>query len=206
MKERPILFSSDMVRAILNGQKTQTRRVIKSIKGCKEFIVGGKDIVDVQCYLDQPSALALITMGHLAKVCSFGQPGDQLWVRETFAYKSENEVIYKAAYDVADGFGSGILDFKTGNITPLIWRPSIHMPRWASRINLVIKDIRVESLQDISEKKAKAEGVIPSLVGSDLNHLKYRAGFQTLWDSINAKRGYGWDVNPWVWVIEFERV
>jgi hypothetical protein len=85
------------------------------------------------------------------------------------------------------------------------WRPSIHMPRWASRITLEVTDVRVERVQEISEEDAKTEGVTPSIVGEWWDHLKYRAGFQTLWNSINEKRGFGWDENPWVWVVEFKK-
>jgi hypothetical protein len=78
------------------------------------------------------------------------------------------------------------------------------MPRWASRITLEVTGVRVEPLQEITEEDARAEGVVPSIVGSDLDAMKYRAGFCSLWDGINAERGYGWTVNPWVWVVSFK--
>jgi hypothetical protein len=92
------------------------------------------------------------------------------------------------------------------------WRPSIHMPRWASRITLEIVSVRVERLQDINEEDAKAEGVLPAAYGEpdytedDYGPKNHRDGFQLLWDSINGPRGYGWDVNPFVWCVEFRRI
>lgn len=85
------------------------------------------------------------------------------------------------------------------------WKPSIHMPRWASRINLEITDIRVERLQEINEEDAKHEGV-KRINAGDFGMETWSSAFRNLWDSINSKRGYGWDTNPWVWVIEFKRI
>jgi len=125
----------------------------------------------------------------------YGQAGDRLWVRETWAvanYKGQSvgpyvadaeEVVYRA-----DGF-----DLKGR------WRPSIHMPRIASRIDLLIKQVRVERLQQISTDDAVAEGIKELQGGATVE-------FMNLWDSINAKRGFGWATNPWVWVIEFDRI
>jgi hypothetical protein len=137
--------------------------------------------------------------------CLYGQTGDLLWVRETIAVSMKlGKPIYRA-------------DMPPEIIHGFAWRPSIHMPRWASRITLEITGVKVERVQDISEKDAKAEGVplsngsvtgqryyeAWSKAGKCVSNLSAKVVFPTLWDSINAKRGYGFDVNPWVWAIEF---
>lgn len=163
VKEYPRIFRGDMVSAILEGRKTQTRVFADD----RRF----KDI----------------------------QPGDRLWVRETW---------YCAGVDESDGYPVRYREGATvQEDVSISWRPSIFMPRWASRITLEITGVRVERLQDITEEDAKEEGV-PPMIFSDGGYGKpdYRDGFRQLWDSINAKRGFGWDVNPWVWVIEFRRV
>ena len=181
MKERPILFSGSMVRALLDGRKTMTRRV------CKE--------------LDHTAERLAVEWA--STHCPYGVPGDRLWVRETWRNGTpmlngpdlNGAVAYRADYP-----DSGHL---------IKWRPSIFMPRRASRITLEIVSVRVERVQDISEADAKAEGVRQPVPGSWYRHVKrdcYRCGFEALWDSINAKRGYGWDVNPWVWIIEFKQI
>jgi len=171
MKERPILFSSEMVRAILDGRKTQTRRV-----------------VNPRC----------------AYKCPFGRPGDRLWVRETFhtCPHCDGMVAYRAG-----GWKRGE-SFSWDDLSPLRpkcaahgWKPSIHMPRWASRITLEVVNVRVERVQDITDADAIAEGV--KLPGVTQYEGRARDAFKALWDSINAKRGYGWDVNPRVRVVEF---
>lgn len=178
VSERPILFSGEMVRAILEWRKTQTRRVCAA-----------------------PGSLCS---------CSYGSPGDRLWVRETFSI--DDDVVFYRATDHPD--------------CGQPWKPSIHMPREASRISLLIIDVRCESLQDISEEDCKAEGVIiPAsresrsvllrvsgkhapgdyLRGSSARDW-YRAHFASLWDRLNAKRGFSWSSNPRVWVIKFRRI
>lgn len=218
MKERPILFNGEMVRAILDGRKSQTRRVINP-QGAIIEPVG--DVFRI-CNLNNKS---LITMKEDIK-CPYGQPGDRLWVRETFseAFKRDepasNGCVYKSDYLKPTQLDPGFSDHNT-------WKPSIHMPRWASRINLEITNVRVERVQDISEGDAESEGtpnIIPCLndecdpeegccacdhtgkvrVGFGL--ISYKECFQSLWNSINEKRGFGWDLNPWVWVIEFKRI
>jgi hypothetical protein len=192
MKERPILFSAPMVRAILDGAKTQTRRIVKPQP---EFRHG--------CFFN-PGDSTGYGPGLFISNCRYGQPRDRLWVRETFVcddYRYPNgpidelkeELFYRA--DDENPFEAPEGKF---------WKPSIHMPRWASRINLEITGVRVERLRDISEEDAQAEGAQPSLVGADLDYLKYRAGYQTLWESINGDGS--WEVNPWVWIVEFQRV
>lgn len=185
MKERPILFSGAMVRAILEGKKTQTRRV------CKFALPPGR-------FAD--SAVMRMFGG-----CPYGQAGDRLWVRETWASMAENnmchvaddEYVYRAT---SPEFGETFEGWR--------WRPSIHMPRAVSRITLEITGVRAERVQEISEEDAQAEGCAGvAYSGPDggdgvLPSWEYRQ----LWDSINGKRGFGWDVNPWVWVIEFRRI
>ncbi|MES2355582.1 MAG: hypothetical protein V4568_14530 [Pseudomonadota bacterium] len=187
MKERPILFSGPMVRTILDGSKTQTRRVIKTPDNCVLW-VGDKGTVKVDVMQD----------GHLKAVtvhCPYGQPGYRLWVRETWQSNLMKKgcVFYRA--DQAD--------------IGLKWRPSIFMPRWASRITLEVTGVRVERVQDISEENSMAEGTgrwAAETVGHGEKYICHRHAFHTLWDSINAERGFGWDLNPWVWVVEFKRL
>jgi hypothetical protein len=149
-------------------------------------------------HIDDPEAI---------KACPYGQVGDRLWVRETWSGREGHELhgctgTYFYFADGENQFGKQI-GF-TYMQRERKWRPSIHMPRWASRITLEITSVRVERLRDISESDAKSEGAEPSIVGEDLDYLKFRAGFQTLWESISGPES--WDSNPWVWVVEFKRV
>ncbi len=188
MKERPILFNAPMVRALLANTKTQTRRIVKA-----------RDLewMDVHQGLREPDN---------AERCPYGQPGDRLWVRETFGHFERNEnfapgcdVFYRA-------------DGESLAVEP--WRPSIHMPRWASRITLEITSVRVERLQEISIEDAKAEGAwgpddsivqkVADYFGTDIFSANPRKAFQMLWESINGPDS--WAANPWVWAIEFRRV
>lgn len=207
MKERPILFSAPMVLAILAGTKTQTRRVVKLPDWFRS---------------EYPRFRAHEIKSELG--CPYGQPGDRLWVRETwFAdppndgqwayvqwagchhsplsdipehYQAPEHCIFRATWDGMDD--------------ALRWRPSIHMPRWASRLSLEVIGVRVERLQDISESDAVAEGI-----ESEQEKLKRGAismfdqwnpvdGFEVLWESINGDGS--WDANPWVWAVEFKRL
>lgn len=207
-KERPILFSGEMVRAILEGRKTQTRRIVKL----------------------QPAAIVQDSFGRFATdngysftgyiECPYGVVGDQLWVRET--WRTEER-----ASDMVDG-----VLFQDGTFRPIEdsgaaailwidahangkygddWRSAMFMPRWASRITLEITGVRVERLQDITEEDAKAEvaserpahGKIVGNLGR-AGHWQFRQGFRELWDEINGKRA-SWGSNPWVWVVEFKK-
>lgn len=182
MKERPILFSTPMVKAILAGSKTQTRRVIKP----------------------QPDTpFDKYALNILPQQCPYGAPGDRLWVRETFlavgGVKSpKRRIVYKSTNG---------LDGHPEWLSPA-WAPSIHMPRNASQITLEVVSVRVEMVRDITEADAKAEGAVPHeyYEGAGGEPFTYREAFEDLWNSINEKRGHGWDVNPWVWVVEFRRV
>lgn len=189
MRELPILFSGPMVKAILDGQKTMTRRVVKA----------------PVALLDQVRIDPSDTSGRqLLKPCPFGVPGDRLWVRETWTSHStcgSNPIVHYAAdgemrtIDVPAGTE---LTFKDGN------RPSIFMPRWASRLTLEVTAVRVERLHKISPEDAEQEGCAgrTEMYGAQ----GCRDVFRGLWDSLNAKRGFGWAENPWVWVVSFRRI
>lgn len=213
MKERPILFIGSMVRAILDGRKTQTRRVIK---GVPRWVTSfGKS-----CFTPiSPSGVWLQVSGrgihpdfgpaeHFFRF-PYGDRGNRLWVRETWAMncitygwgkipKTRPPDLSELAYR-ADGEWEEQFEQVDGLRPP--WRPSIFMPRWASRITLEITGVRVERLQEISEGDACADGGY-SPITRDCKAPKFRE----LWDSVNADRGFGWAANPWVWVIEFKRV
>lgn len=207
MAEKPILFSGEMVRSILDGRKTQTRRVMKPQppRNCSKplfdthgigWFFDGLD-ADGDCNEYWPE-------NDTGAWCPYGKPDDMLWVRETFAYitKAKNEHYDKVR---PDGCPVEML-FKAdadaeGWTLPAAWTPSIFMPRWASRITLRVTGVYVERLWQMSVSKMEAEGVME--VDDNKHPL---TPFITLWDSINAKRGYSWESNPWVWVVEFERL
>ena len=182
MRERPILFSAPMVRAILAGRKTQTRRIITpqpredvSIGGTRGLVVNGQ-VTDAAGWAAWNR-------------CRYGQSGDRLWVRETHLDLGGCR-LYRADP------GS---DQERELVAPgQKWTPSIHMPRAASRITLEITGVRVERLQDISDADARAEGAAAP------PHLSYRDGYAALWESINGPGA--WDSNPWVRVVEFRRM
>ncbi len=185
MQERPILFSAPMVRALLAGTKTQTRRIIKP---------------QHLAFFNQDAAAMLSDWNE--RPLPYGQPGDRLWVRETWHDASSS--LHSCALYRADG-----IDLHWGK-----WAPSIHMPRWASRITLEITSVRVERLQEISIEDAKAEGAwgpddsivqkVADYFGTDIFSANPRKAFQMLWESINGPDS--WAANPWVWAIEFRRV
>jgi len=213
MKEHPIIFSTEMVKAILEGRKTMTRRVVKDPRRkmpenpIAAFGNGhGRlySIGDMQYEASHPEKPNF--------PCPYGQVGDHLWVRETFAPREmmsgKAEIAYKAD-------GGQLPSYLLGDKEiPCYWKPSIHMPRWASRITLEITNIRVERLQEITNDDAFKEGMTRELASKlgisvspseeEFNLTQTRRVFIDLWDSINAKRGYSWESNPWVWVIEFK--
>ena len=184
MKERPILFSTEMVKAILEGRKTQTRRVLR-------------DTTEHRGEQYNPAYIERWKNDEgWAKICPYGKVGDRLWVRETFCDDCiQDPVPHRVCYK-ANRENQPASDFCTK------WKPSIFMPRWASRITLEITNIRVERVQDIGVKDALAEGVKydVSVRGGDPV-----SRYQDLWDSINGEK-YPWSSNPWVWVIEFKRI
>lgn len=209
MSDRPILFSAPMVRAILAGTKTQTRRAVKPWE--PRLMNLRRPVPDDVSYLPDFTCYR--------STCPYGQPGDRLWVRETWAFGTH---ALAAARDedgpfvyAADGTTQGRLCDR--------WRPSIHMPRSASRITLEVTGVRVERLQDISEADARAEGASCRRIssgdarmglsdwwsfgtdrgGEDIGGaFTAKQGYELLWESINGAGS--WDANPWVWVIGFD--
>ncbi|WP_421412624.1 hypothetical protein ACOMDM_13660 [Serratia plymuthica] len=228
MKERPIIFNAEMVRAILDGRKTQTRRIIQE----RHLYSGGREAGNWPVHMPEGDE------GEKARLWAannspFGQVGDRLWVRETFAILGNEDGcpidwdgnlikgdekhaarIYKASCWQDPG-NYGLWSIPDRDIQyEGTWRPSIHMPRWASRILLEITTVRVERLNDIGEKDAKAEGVKPA---GDLlpdysdtfltpkgDFATAQVAFKRLWESIYGEES--WQDSPWVWVIEFKRV
>lgn len=219
MKERPIFFNSQRVRAVLSGQQSQTRRIMKSQpvslghdnhEGCY-----GIDVLS-----NQLQGNRVIGMGNLSRHCPYGQPGDRLWVRETWRgpmirqqdmieYERSPSLFKSAKYCEyrADTRQFSMNDNEHEHFG---WQAGIHMPRWASRINLEINDIRLERIQEISNDDVAAEGV-----QSDIHFLNdFFAMRSKVPCSKDAYRkhwaqqygGTSWEVNPWVWVIEFTRV
>lgn len=210
MKERPMIFNAEMVRAILDGRKTQTRRIVKLSheRGMVNPVVRGRN-----------GEISSITCRLAPLFCPLGQPGDRIWVREAWARYNIDRGSHGMAYRATPPEDWP----KEGR-----WRPSIHMPRWASRIMLEITGVRVERLNDISHEDAEREGIhtevwdqtvvaknyaaedeifqfwsesLPHYV--NMNEL-YRSSFQSLWQSIYGAES--WLANPWVWVIDFKRI
>ncbi|WP_278939827.1 hypothetical protein [Pseudomonas helleri] len=213
IKERPALFSGAMVRATLEGRKTVTRRAIKPQPPEGHKWRGW--VVDSTCSKEIGSASWDEAGGPLRRNatyarCPYGKPGDRLWVRETCFIndyreasvpeqeRADCEIHYRA---------DGIPDFE-GEEELIRWRPSIHMPRWASRILLEVTDVRVERLQDITEEQALAEGIKKHSDGGyhveDGKHFSDSPveSFACLWSSV----GGDWDANPWVWCVSFKRI
>ena len=210
-RERPILFSAPMVRAILAGTKTQTRRAMRQQppEGVQDFATFHNPRGDgLAHFAFDPVAREL---QEWFAVCPYGQPGDRIWVREAWKH-IEGGPVYDAAGGVADSFDPETIYRASRPKYPGPWKPSIHMPRWASRINLEITGVRLERLQDISEDDARAEGARecdpvsgrevllagPSQRGSFVLH------YRDIWEQINGPGS--WEANPWVWVVEFKRV
>ncbi|CVE51089.1 Uncharacterised protein [Serratia marcescens] len=219
MKERPVIFNSEMVRAILDGRKTQTRRLVPEWQRPKHYpenddgphynwmAVAQSDRrwgYGVFGETEEACAKELSTMAP----CPFGNAGDRLWVRETFMDLTGTGI--EATTGKFEGFAyradtpAGSYGDEVRKEYGLKWTPSLHMPRKACRILLEITAVRVERLNDISEEDAKAEGVAPSQHIITPPEALYRVGFLKLWQSIYGEES--WGANPWVWVIEFRRV
>jgi hypothetical protein len=203
---RPILFSGEMVRAILAGSKTQTRRIMKPQPDSEPTAVESVALTKTNRNgIASPGKEVFGAYGDdwFCK-CPYGAPVDRLWVRETWAVVprvTDDGTKHKAK---GDGTGATWRADWNGNPSGFKWKPSIHMPRWASRITLEITDIGVERLNQISEADAEAEGYPGTEVEG--KHVPWsRTGwFESLWESIN---GLGsWEKNPWVWVVTFEVV
>ena len=230
-KRRWIAYAHE-VRAILDGRQSQFRRPMKPQPecgaSCPRCIVCGMDKPphgrsvpmesaagyccshDCKGYWEEPLTGSLWpgeSQGDFGYPvdwmgdCPFGKPGDRLWVREKFStYLFREECWYWA-------------DGNEAKYDATIPKPSIHMPRWASRINLEVTDVRTQRVQDVSEDDIKAEGVRPIMVdsggetpwGAGIDVPDYWDPFIESWDSINTKRGFGWHLNPWTWVVLFEQ-
>lgn len=208
--DRPILFNGPMVRAILEGRKTVTRRPVKATKAHADgfmMLDHGKGWRPYNAFGDFASDHEGM---EYPIACPYGKLGDRLWVRETCFIndyreacvpeqeRADCEIHYRA---------DGIPDFE-GEEELIRWRPSIHMPRWASRILLEVTDVRVERLQDITEEQALAEGIKKHSDGGyhveDGKHFSDSPveSFACLWSSV----GGDWDANPWVWCVSFKRI
>lgn len=215
VKARPILMSGPMVRACLKGTKTMTRRTIKEARD-----IGARCTDEVRSFGDGSYYICAHDGTHMIGEfrCPYGQPGDLLWVRETWG-TATRPCPFQGWRDGIELRADANCD---ASILPLYeaeppegvempahtgrWRPSIHMPRWASRLTLRVTDVRVQRLQDISEADAEAEGVW-SVFDQDAARTPGTAlgCFPHLWDSINGKRA-PWDSNPWVWAVRFDPI
>lgn len=224
MKESPVLFKSEMINAIIAGTKTQTRRVITK----PNEVVFSKQLYPVQNVPDH-----LMNAWDIWLKCPYGQVGNNLWVRETWAQLCNHpdlgceyegffcdseckyfQIEYRA--DTNNPYpGEWPKEEAKGNPDAPKWKPSIHMPKKYCRLWLKVLSVKVERVQEISVDDIMAEGVedgyfapigIPEEEHKKLaDHIMIQRWIE-LWDSINKKRGYGWDANPWVWVIEFEKL
>jgi len=226
MKERPIIFSGEMAQAILDGRKTQTRRLIKGQKiFYGEAYLGSHYGASISSFFGRKGANVWYEDLHWSSPakpytikCPYGIPGDRLWVRETwrasviydpykpseivdvFSYIQRDNILESTSYKNQVGIhyeANGAVGIEYGR-----YRHARFMPRWASRIDLLIKNIRVERLQEITTCDIHAEGL---RTGFDEHEAvcDLEEQFTKLWDSIYAKKGFGWNANPWVWVIEF---
>ncbi|EMC2599703.1 hypothetical protein LLG12_24125 [Klebsiella pneumoniae] len=198
--ERGMIFNAEMVRALLSGRKTQTRRIIKpQPEATLSGSLSGK-------WLSRPlNGLLLPKIEDIAIHCPFGSVGDRIWVREAFRVHSRATdvatLVYKASERNSWTEQTRRVPVAVCNkpATPEKWTPSLHMPRWASRILLEITGVRVERLRSMSQDDARAEGVIAAS-----GPMEAGLAFRELWDSIYGEES--WKANPWVWVIEFKRV
>lgn len=211
MKEHGMIFNDEMVRAILDGRKTQTRRIMKNQPA------GDRP--------DTPVSVRRLAEGFQWHgwhgessifPCPFGAVNDRIWVRETFqgplfdyeqmgSYLENSSIFEKPKFCVYKADGNPAPEFfDADDNLRCCWRPSIHMPRWASRILLEITDVRVERLNSISEDDAQSEGTAPAVYTITPPEAVYRVGFGDLWRSIYGEEN--WKANPWVWVIEFQRI
>lgn len=190
MAERPILFNTEMVRAVLEDRKTQTRRLVKGLPLAEPWFTV-EDGKPMMC--DENGEW------YPAERFSVVQPGDILWVRETWA-KDAGRYMYRANYSDTEKF------YMNGREIRMVWSPSIHMPRKAARLFLLVKDVRCERLQDMTVEDCALDG---GFCMDAIKVIGVERLFGKLWDSTIKKADipcYGWDANPWLWVIEFERI
>ena len=210
MKEHPILFSPAMIKAIFDGRKTQTRRVIRkqptepyqSIVKCPQSKSGFAYAYNEPGWCScVPVQWCPCQKGDLLRETTCIAPKRFATPDDSCISDLDGDLRY-VSYK-ADGHSEEAM-----REYGLKWTPSIHVPKWAARIWLKVKDIRVERLQDIAEQDAKAEGLnsfMPYYDSENSTGNGFINAFANLWDSINKSSGYGWDTNPWVWVVEFER-
>ena len=214
--EHPIIFNGDMVQAILGDRKTQTRRVIKDPRISRiPAPLSSGSMGGIYSIADGEAELRLSKNEPPNFPCPYGVPGNNLWVREkhyrwtgcgeapSYWRRSPAKETYQSRGYFDDGENYEIHNHSSASVVI----PSIHMFRWASRINLEITNIRVEQIQDISGSDCFLEGIekwVDYKGGYSISFLQARGRFHALWDSINAKKGYGWEINPWVWVIKFK--
>lgn len=232
MADRPIIMSGPMVRAIMAGRKTQTRRVLKpqpeqNVAGLWVWPPSGMKVTRRTmrgfCQTNEDGIKTWFSGGHKATEVLPARPGDRLWVREAFVtgwpltddvpdqYDEDgNEnpptVWYRATSDI-----NVWMDEDGNHRSSIPWRSPIHMPRWASRITLHVTDVRVQRVQEISEADAEAEGVFRHVAEHSLDKVfRSERGetaihyFRDLWDGLNAKRGFGWEQNPWIVALTFK--
>lgn len=205
MNARPILFSAPMVQALLEGRKTQTRRIMKPQPIQRDNYWLSKD-----CFWTARKPYCTVSDGFKNPIdnCPYGQPGDLLWVREAFWRRKDAVAILSATCDLnairyaADNDASDLLESSEK-------KPSIHMPRWASRLTLEITGVRIERLQDITHEDVLAEGIDEKMAAEIFNKQRgalvgeaYKYGFWHLWESINGAGS--WDTNPWIWALTFK--
>lgn len=209
MKERPIIFSAESVRAILAGRKTQTRRVVKPQP--EDFAPGQVRVVVNGEAHTGPADYLLNTV--LPEFAAPWRPGDRLWVKETWSGTQTTEVFPNRGRPITFVVHRATYDPKKRRESPISkrWQNPVSMPRWASRLTLEVVSVRVERLHDITETDATAEGAEPDFWRSNHSHgmnsgSDHIGPFSRQWDALNAKRGYPWDANPWVWVVEFKKV
>lgn len=218
-RERGILFQAPLVRAIIAGTKTQTRRLatpnqpipadLRSFEMRKDPVFGS--------WVLGPAGSAMVPFFQAAHgwvnaafgTPKYGVPGDRLWVRETWGFDSGVRADFKPIGE-RDLSGMNLREYlvfradESPRAVPY-WRPAIHLPRWASRITLEITEVRVERLQAITEEDAKAEGIVPQeWVDANAPFRSHRGAFQLKWDEINGKKA-SWSSNPFVWAIAFRR-
>jgi hypothetical protein len=227
MTSRPILFTGEMVLAIRNDRKAQTRRLrgldeINASPG--DWEVTGGDGLSAFSFSDKRTTRTMTSAEGMRNTrCPYGAAGDQLWVREGWRpafdrdlydcieYRADGKRLKPQGLSESEGFWFDDICPDGEDAPPAKWRPSIHMPRWASRLTLEVTNVRVERVQEISEEDAVAEGTMSYVAGGHMRRrepaeMSVRAHFAVMWNDINAKRGYSWESNPWVWAITFRRV
>lgn len=219
MNEKPILFNAEMVNAILSGRKTQTRRIMRD----QPEVIPPEDECGVPGYwIPYNAGKTMVRNEMMTITCPLGAVGDQLWVRECFRVHSRATdvatLVYRASERNSWTEQTRRVPVSDCNrpVSPEKWTPAIHMPRWASRINLLITGVRVERLNDISDADAMSEGIDADRLAESQDHYDCIADhnmtgrptakgyFSSLWQSIYGEEN--WEANPWVWVINFERM